>query len=1352
MEEKCAIADQIRAKSDDCLCYIKHTKLGPKLKYCKHHADDPSEARLASLGISCHCMEADDGSRRVHWCEIPVSQKVCEDYRKLRLEMGYDERLEGVILDRSWEHPSDDESENSHTYAELTDTCKVLENENNPSTFTPIIDGVYRPINVHETPSYSVNSYKNYVSPNIVNDTEMFTVDLEKQFHDESDQSSSIKIEKRSVVNNHPKRNKRFMDLVTNTLTVLLCVFTGLLCSFTIAVIVLGSVRVITSKPFCGADAQLIRAHEKDVYMNYNNLFIFKGVLHLPRIEVRSGNKTISLQDLELDNDIRTFEEDSSGGEIKFYLPNFTNPIISEFNETANVGIANDTTQKPYVKTRVTRTLDLERTESQESYYSRFTGQQEPRVNMYSFNYINYKDKILSIGHQSPYEYLTNNVQFLESQNISSDPEDYILTEYNAHYYEHFLARQVNRKTIKPRKLHHKSHSYSRDKRCATEPNSEKFLAITRNKPLTYKLVNKVIRVKRSFNPGSSASLVSEYDDDTPTVDYIQMQQQKDTKSTIERLTNSADREAIKSRNDRHYLLSFDCTIPKKVPQPVSSFVDSACELNTPSLSDIDNPGAQSIFQILQKEDDRREPGHRCMLTVTRTISQCGAFDHSTRLQSEDRYNLPTPIPIIQCRKLAKENVYIDSAGKVHKVNVGETKYIRFYKAGSESFTENDNDHIECSGGEIKVNNKKYQGMIEHIALRVTLTKDVIIQRKDNSLVSLSDNVRLPCDLSDQGCISGTRTYIWGKPKEDYCSLVKTREVAGQVITANRGTDKIFMSNDQSGIRLPLGPETVLCAKTVYSTNFPEIYVFNTFTPKGKPKPYVFVRKIDKLSLSSIKQHLYITNRADFFYHHINSKLRKEFAFTKIKDCKLRLKFTKLEHFMARIEPSFHSYSFGGNTFLTTSGEVTYTYTCQPMLVQAITTNHCFDALPVSILKRDANQKLNFTDADRRPGSTRHRTVTSTDKEPWPTHYLEPLTHKILTIASVQPCTSGLYAMYRDILGRWLEVTPHIVKVDQQPLERKVSTLAEIRYEPFNDPLYSTRGHGIYELQDLNDMHRHLEFPRLRDALIHRMTGQSAAITPGQYIDPGIIFPTEAMGAYGNWAGFIFGPFFAWMQKMGSYTAIILFCWYTAKFGFITWKITSSCLHFSTRYGCSYQLLYSMCPEVHHSRQVRKTYRENKKAYRSRIANFRKVSEEMGDFTGQIPLSSYDPRARAAYTADEYQMIPEDPTNVEILMGTLQYYYDLHHGYAPTIRDHHLAMMDNAPLVINDLVPELPPKQNKLSKSKSQPHIYPSVPPYESKSEIISIPRSVRSMHNRDLVEGLYATISRSNSKISTRI
>ena len=779
--------------------------------------------------------------------------------------------------------------------------------------------------------------------------------------------------------------------------------------------------------------------------------------------------------------------------------------------------------------------------------------------------------------------------------------------------------------------------------------------------------------------------LTDEYDHLSKFTEYTQ---NADTKKVLEQILSPNEFEAIISRNDRHYLIGFDCSQPMEQPQPTSSFMQSICDEQHHGNDIIDELPEPSTYQVLQQEDDRRLDGFTCHITMTKTLVMCGNYDFQTSLSSENFYNEPIKVTVEECNRMAEDGIWVDTLGRPHPVTLGESTRVSYYEAGREygTYPGEQNNHIECEGGETKVNGQTWRSMIVHKIFRVKIRKETIIQRADKSLLAKHANVRLPCSLSDMSCEAGITQFIWPKPADDYCPLMVARDaVYGVEVTANGGTDRVFMSKDNTGVRLLLGAQTIHCGKTVYTTSYPGIFLYNHYDKNKQPRPNFFKRELEP---HATKIHLWVTQRDDIMFQEITEALRKEFAVTRSMDCRTRAKLDKIEHWLERNNPSFHTFSFMGNNFLTTSGEVTYNYACNPTIVQAINAKHCYDALPViEVAKRE--ETMNFTHIDSMPGTTMDIQNIATQPE----LFLEPITHKLTKVASVTPCTQGLYSMYKDVLGRWFQITPIIYKLDKDPKERKTTSLANIKH--YNISFRDSTNRGIYSFQALDNMHSYMEFPRIRDALVHRMAGQAENLQPGQYLYPKTIFP-ESLPNF-SWSYMILGRLWGFLHKAGETTAIALFIYYAIRWIFLGWKIFVSCEHFSRLYGCSIQMCWAFCPGQHYSREVKtthKTFLQKAEAAHERIygnsANFRVL----------IPLSSYKSNTRAIIREDEYNTIPKQPSNDEIILGTLQYHHDRKYGRTPTIRDSYLAAQPSAPHVIDDIEPK-----DRLNTSNLYPRI-----------------------------------------------
>ena len=136
-----------------------------------------------------------------------------------------------------------------------------------------------------------------------------------------------------------------------------------------------------------------------------------------------------------------------------------------------------------------------------------------------------------------------------------------------------------------------------------------------------------------------------------------------------------------------------------------------------------------------------------------------------------------------------------------------------------------------------------------------------------------------------------------------------------------------------------------------------------------------------------------------------------------------------------------------------------YFYQCRPRLVAAIRADTCYDALPVEIAKEN-NTLTFYVQADGQAAIV-------------PKFYIEPLTHRLTSVAKKVPCLSKFFARYQDIFGQWFTVTPNIAtteppgKLDFETLRKKVSFSA-------TSDVDLSRG-GVYDPDAVDDLITWLE-------------------------------------------------------------------------------------------------------------------------------------------------------------------------------------------------------------------------------------------------------------------------------------
>ena len=127
---------------------------------------------------------------------------------------------------------------------------------------------------------------------------------------------------------------------------------------------------------------------------------------------------------------------------------------------------------------------------------------------------------------------------------------------------------------------------------------------------------------------------------------------------------------------------------------------------------------------------------------------------------------------------------------------------------------------------------------------------------------------------------------------------------------------------------------------------------------------------------------------------------------------KFKGQIIKYDHYLDREMPNLHTYRLGASNYLTASGEVAYFYKCQPWLVSAIQAQTCYDALLVEM----ARNNYTLTSYHQEDG----------EEVIAPRCYIEPLAHRITSVAKMVSCLSQFFARYKDIFGQWFAAIPQL--------------------------------------------------------------------------------------------------------------------------------------------------------------------------------------------------------------------------------------------------------------------------------------------------------------------------------------
>ena len=622
--------------------------------------------------------------------------------------------------------------------------------------------------------------------------------------------------------------------------------------------------------------------------------------------------------------------------------------------------------------------------------------------------------------------------------------------------------------------------------------------------------------------------------------------------------------------------MGYDCTNPQEV-KPISSFVRDPCEpieANNQDHYEIDD-AAQ--YQIVQYETRREFKGTRCERYISQFTYYCGNADHASPYPQETFYHKPKVLHWDQCKELASLGRYIAGDDKTYEVSLNTWTEVPYFAYGSATaYTGFEGNQITCSGHSMLIDGKEIHHMVMFVIEEILYREEKFVTSEDeDTVIAHYDNIRLSCPIEDQRCVGGDVTYVWRVPLKEHCPLYHIRTFKGQMVKHQlQGltiqSNKIVMSNDQAHVRFVIKGEKDECGQTFLATNYPDVLVRKTMV-NGVVDSNLVKRPLpkDELKLSN-----FITNRDDYVFHAINRKLKREFFSVLRDDCQENLRKTKTEHFLERQLPGLHTYRLGGSNYLTAAGEVAYFYKCQPRLVAAIRADTCYDALPVEI----ASENVTLTTYFQADG---HEAIV-------PKFYIEPLTHRLTSVAKKVPCLSKFFARYQDIFGQWFAVTPSISpteppgKLDLETLRKKVS---------FSDSLDVdlSRG-GIYEPEAVDDLITWLEGNRRQEVVMHQITNQVGSLSPGQYITPRLMFPPHTLPG-GSWHTFILGKLWGAIRGLGEIFSSIFGLLIVGRLVWYLIKVLMNCSYIHSVHGCSAQLAWSFCTEVFFTRIYRKEQR-----------------------------------------------------------------------------------------------------------------------------------------------------------------
>ena len=713
----------------------------------------------------------------------------------------------------------------------------------------------------------------------------------------------------------------------------------------------------------------------------------------------------------------------------------------------------------------------------------------------------------------------------------------------------------------------------------------------------------------------------------------------------------------MQAQVNHRFLVGYDCSNPQEI-KPISFFVQDPCEPTPATEQEKYDVQETAQFQIVQYETRRELEGTRCEKHISKFTYYCGTADHASPYPQEIFYRRPKILRWNHCKELASIGQYVAGDGRAYEIPINTRTEIPYFAYGSATaYVGLEGNQISCSGGSITIDGKVIHHMVMYVTEEILYRDEKFVTREDeDGVIAHYDNVRLTCPFEDEWCVGGDTTYVWRIPAKKHCPLYHVRNFVGQIVKheitgLTIQAKKVVMSTDHSHVRFIIQGEKIECDQTFYTTNYPDLMVRKTMI-NGAIDRELVTRKMpkDELKLSN-----FITNRDDYVYHSMTRALQREFSSVIRDECRETLRKTKTEHFLERQIPGLHTYRLGGSNYLTAAGEVAYFYKCQARLVAAIRADSCYDALPVEIASENATL-TSYYQVDGQAAVV-------------PKFYIEPLTHRLTSVAKKTPCVSKFFARYQDVFGQWFAITPGISTTDPPgKLNLEVLRKRVLFSDSLNVDL--SRG-GVYDPDAVDDLITYLEGSRRQEVVLHQLTNQVGGISPGEYITPRQMFPPYTLPG-GSWHTFILGKIWGAIRGLGEIFSSIFGLLIVGRLVWYLIKVLMNCSYIHSVHGCSAQLAWSFCTEVFFTRLYRRGQASSDperadndpsskpKSSRNNIFNFgnlfaskRNTDNESGNEGGAVPVPMYPIPLKRSQSVSQLRNKHTDSTDPDKVQSQL---------------------------------------------------------------------------------------------------
>ena len=634
---------------------------------------------------------------------------------------------------------------------------------------------------------------------------------------------------------------------------------------------------------------------------------------------------------------------------------------------------------------------------------------------------------------------------------------------------------------------------------------------------------------------------------------------------------------------------AYDCSQPTDVWDIGFNHDSSAEEICASAAEEVTQEEKQ--YMLLQKQEFQHREGYSCQVLRTRLVGHCGEYDHWA---VEPRHSILMPEPmnvsISRCSYI-KEHGMFPAKGKDGQitnipVQFGKHNMFKIQEAGTTELTGDGfgvfhgyQNEVSCTGGtwDSRENNPNGDwiapdGEVLNEVI-VTTWYDVILKNEsfvsnEYTVNSLADRVsQLPCRAWDHGCSTGDKTYMIEGEYES-CYLAYVKKVKGYDVTET-GKETVFMSTDNSLIRVIKGKEQFNCGRKMFPTNYDDLYLL-PWPEEVIPTGYKKLPLIQQVVTRELSMVTYVHVRDAFLYENTLTLLKEEFEYVVQQECRRRYRDNRL-HFWLQLEsPGLTTFFINKDIFATASGECLYKYRCTPVFVRAIPSDTCYYGIPVVRVQEPPEDEIDLYRGQQL--------------------YMEPLTHRLIAYAIPATCSATFLPKFRNAAGTWVTVHP-IVKETVGPTEAHIDAEPLRRIVFRNKVNVSDPAAGIYHLQELREKERQAMMGVMSTALDLTILDQiKETFRGGSYVPQSVMFPMVL--PHEKWAAKAWENLTWFVQNFGNIAAS-MFGLYILTKGIITITFSIlSCHTFAGTYGrFTRQILWAFCPTTFLMRKYQKASR-----------------------------------------------------------------------------------------------------------------------------------------------------------------